>query len=146
MRNYPDIILKSGALIIHPFSDAILLVRKTGTMRYILPGGVMRRDEEPKPALVRELEEELGWTPDDIWDYGTSLLLFHRFESSAEFEDNAIVCFVYVCKPMVSPSLIKATPQNEIVEARWFSYPFQEDRRLIGSIAKMASDSWFKRI
>jgi 8-oxo-dGTP diphosphatase len=43
-------------------SGRVLLVRKRGTERFMLPGGKLAEGEGASEALARELEEELGCT------------------------------------------------------------------------------------
>lgn len=43
-----------------------LLVRKRGTTSYMQVGGKIEPGEEPRPALLREIEEEVGLTLDPL--------------------------------------------------------------------------------
>ena len=50
--------------------DKIILVRQyrypVDQITFELPGGVIEKDEDPKEAAKREMEEETGYTSDDI--------------------------------------------------------------------------------
>jgi 8-oxo-dGTP diphosphatase len=51
-------ILKVGLVVTD--MGRLLVVRKKGTLSYILPGGKHREGEDDFQALAREIEEELG--------------------------------------------------------------------------------------
>jgi 8-oxo-dGTP diphosphatase len=57
-------ITKVGLAVIK--ADHLLLVRKRGTISYILPGGKPERGEDDVAALCREIDEELGCRVDPI--------------------------------------------------------------------------------
>lgn len=54
----PDFIVSAVVLTDH--DGRILVVRKRGTSRYMLPGGKIEANETPAQAAVRELHEEVG--------------------------------------------------------------------------------------
>jgi 8-oxo-dGTP diphosphatase len=54
-------IIVAAALVQNAIGQ-VLLVRKRGTDRFMLPGGKIESGETPLQALVRELREELGAT------------------------------------------------------------------------------------
>ena len=56
-------IVIAAALIVDGAGRA-LLVRKRGTATFMQAGGKIEPHEHPADALVRELEEELGWRVD----------------------------------------------------------------------------------
>lgn len=72
-----------GALIRDP-EGRLLLVRKRGTERYMLPGGKREPGEDDRAALARELLEELG-----VRLAGAELI--GRFEAPAANEPGATV-------------------------------------------------------
>lgn len=72
-----------GALIRDP-EGRLLLVRKRGTERFMLPGGKREPGEDDHAALARELLEELGVRL-------TAAELVGRFEAPAANEPGATV-------------------------------------------------------
>lgn len=54
----PDFIV--SAVVLRDIDGRILVVRKRGTSRYMLPGGKIEAGESPAQAAVRELREEVG--------------------------------------------------------------------------------------
>jgi 8-oxo-dGTP diphosphatase len=59
----------------------LLVVRKRGTLKWMLPGGKLDQGESPEQALVRELEEELRVTLSTA-----NLQALGRFEATAANE------------------------------------------------------------
>lgn len=49
-----------AAVVLHDEQGRVLVVRKRGTVRYMLPGGKIESGETPAEAAVRELREEVG--------------------------------------------------------------------------------------
>jgi 8-oxo-dGTP diphosphatase len=93
---------KRGVKAVLTRGDRILLVRHTygDRRRWELPGGGVKRREEPPDAVVREVHEELGlditdWTPlgdlfermdgrsDRLWCFSTELGEEHEIEIDA---------------------------------------------------------------
>jgi len=54
-----------SAVVIRDHDGRVLLVRKRGTNRYMLPGGKIEVGETPAQAAIRELNEEVGAVLDD---------------------------------------------------------------------------------
>jgi len=54
----PDFVV--SAVVLRDADGRILVVRKRGTSRYMLPGGKIEQGESPAQAAVRELHEEVG--------------------------------------------------------------------------------------
>lgn len=128
-------IIKAGVLI--TFQNRAILVRKYGTERFILPGGVVECKELIGAALGREIYEELGWLPTEvIYRSSNKLKYLGRVEMPAEFEpDTTVICFTYHC--ILSQEPPKYIVGSEIEEARWFDLPFGESDP-VGSIAMRA--------
>ncbi|MEN6542987.1 NUDIX domain-containing protein [Parvibaculum sp.] len=92
--------------------DAVLLVRKRGTARFMLPGGKFDAAETPRECAMRELREELGIDID-----GDTLLPLGRFSAVAANEPGHVV----IADIFTSP--LSGTPDAhaEIEELRWFA-------------------------
>ena len=58
----PDFVV--AAVVIRDEDGRILVVRKRGTQRFMLPGGKIETGESPDRTAVREAHEELGVTLD----------------------------------------------------------------------------------
>ncbi len=58
MSTVPDFVV--SAVVIRDAQDRVLVVRKRGTSKYMLPGGKIEAGESPAQAAVRELHEEVG--------------------------------------------------------------------------------------
>lgn len=95
------------ALLIH--KEQLLLIRNTyGRRNWTLPGGMVKRREDPEVAMRREIQEEVGLTP-EVWQ---QLCTFtgrqaHRRDT------------IYIFHAQV-PSLAIEIDPGEILEARWF--------------------------
>lgn len=90
----------------------ILMVRKRGSEIFMQPGGKPEPGEEPVPALVRELAEELQIEvdPDDLASWG-------RFEADAANEPgHHLTADVFALRLEG-----EVTAAAEIAEARWFT-------------------------
>lgn len=57
-KSVPDFIV--SAVVLRDSDGRILVVRKRGTIKYMLPGGKIEVGESPAEAAVRELHEEVG--------------------------------------------------------------------------------------
>ena len=57
-KSIPDFVV--SAVVLRDADGRILVVRKRGTSRYMLPGGKIEQGESPAQAAVRELHEEVG--------------------------------------------------------------------------------------
>ena len=55
-----------AAVVIRDSEGRILLVRKRGTSRFMLPGGKIEADETPAGCAIREAREELGVALDPV--------------------------------------------------------------------------------
>ena len=58
-RPDPHVISVSAVVLTGP-DGAVVTVRKSGTDRFMLPGGKWERGESPLRCAIRELDEELG--------------------------------------------------------------------------------------
>jgi 8-oxo-dGTP diphosphatase len=96
-----------GAVIRDP-NGLLLTVRKTGTHRFMLPGGKREPGEDDLAALRRELTEELGVSL-------CSATALGRFEAAAANEPHALVrSHAYLVEIEG-----RIAAQAEIEEIRW---------------------------
>jgi 8-oxo-dGTP pyrophosphatase MutT (NUDIX family) len=58
VRGAPDFVV--AAVVLRDGDGRVLVVRKRGTHRFMLPGGKIEPGETPAAAAVRELREEVG--------------------------------------------------------------------------------------
>ena len=103
---------KRGVVCVLTRGDDVLLVRHTYGRRWQwdLPGGGMRRSEQPAAAVAREVKEELGVEAADLVYLGE---LFERIGG----KHDQLWCFSFELPAgeQISPSPV------EIAEARWFA-------------------------
>lgn len=80
----PDFVV--AAVVMRDEADRILVVRKAGTSRFMLPGGKIEREESPDATAVREAHEELG-----VELHGPSLIFIGEWTAPAANEDGRTV-------------------------------------------------------
>lgn len=86
----------------------VLAVRKSGTTRFMLPGGKLEPGESAHDAAVREVSEEIGV---DVHD----LVLLGEFAADAANEPgHRVESTVYLADLPTAP-----VPTGEIAELRW---------------------------
>ena len=86
-----------------------LLIRQTyGDMRWTLPGGLVKRSEEPEKALRREVLEEVGLELSELRPLGA-------FTDTREYARDTVQCFWG--EP--AETELRIDP-DEVYEARWF--------------------------
>lgn len=110
-------IIRVAAVVILDRRDRVLTVRKTGTHRFMQPGGKPKPHETPQQTAVREVAEEIGLhlDPGLLQDMGT-------FSAAAANEENTVVvCHNFlVTFDDAAPDLLHALqPAAEIAELRW---------------------------
>jgi 8-oxo-dGTP diphosphatase len=102
---------KRGVKCVLTRGDEVLLVRHTygPETRWELPGGGIKRNEEPRDAARREAHEELGV---DVADWRLLGDLFERIDGKRD----TLWCFAAAIGDREV-----VTDDAEIAEARWFS-------------------------
>lgn len=110
MSRPPDFVV--AAVVLRSDSGNVILVRKRGTQRFMLPGGKIDAGETPAAAAIREIHEELGvvLNPDELIELGV-------FEAAAANEPGKRVQGHMFTHPAVSD----ARAQGEIAEMIWFA-------------------------
>jgi 8-oxo-dGTP diphosphatase len=103
-------ILKIGLAVTD--ADRLLVVRKKGGSRYILPGGKLEPGENDLEALAREIEEELGCGLNSA----TVVFLGSFSDAAADMEDTTVTVRLYAAQLVGQP-----IPQSEIETLKWFS-------------------------
>lgn len=99
--------------------DGKILLVKDPKGIWELPGGRIEHGEEPQQSLVRELNEELGWTKVAI----KKIIDVGSFTSKVENRNNHFIVLVYSC---TSDKKIKQN--DEYTEYKWV--PIQEIKKL----------------
>lgn len=105
--------IRVSAVVIRGSDGRVLTVRKSGTDRFMLPGGKPELGETPVQTAVRECSEELSvelW-PEDLRELGT-------FQAAAANEPGRLVTgevFLHDAAPVA----VDAAPAAEIAELRW---------------------------
>lgn len=101
-----------AAVVILDQHRHVLTVRKTGTKRFMLPGGKPEAGEDLRATAVRELGEEVGLTlaADELSDWG-----IHN-DVAANEPDTTVRAGVFAWSGRVSELL---HPAAEIAELQW---------------------------
>lgn len=104
----PEIVV--SAVVFRDHEGRVLTVRKSGTAKFMFPGGKLEPGESAIDAAVREVEEEL-----DIRVRAADLQLVGTFTSDAANEpDHTVAATVFE-----HPHVPVDEPAGEIAELRW---------------------------
>ncbi|AWH94380.1 NTP pyrophosphohydrolase [Dietzia psychralcaliphila] len=108
----PVRVISVSAVALTRADGAVVTVRKTGTDRFMLPGGKWEPGESPRQCAVREVGEELGVTitPELLTPLG-------RFDTATANEHG----FRLVSEVFAAESDGRMEPLAEIAEARWLT-------------------------
>lgn len=108
----PVRVISVSAVVLTRPDGAVVTVRKTGTDRFMLPGGKWEPGESPLACAVRELGEELGLTiaPELLTPLG-------RFDTATANEPG----FRLVSEVFAAETEQDMEPRAEIAEARWLT-------------------------
>lgn len=105
-------VISVSAVVLTRRDGAVATVRKSGTDRFMLPGGKWEPGESPVDCAVREVAEELGVAIDSA-----ALSPIGRFETATANEPGfRLVSEVFAAE--VGDHLV---PLAEIAEVRWVS-------------------------
>lgn len=99
-----------SAVVIRDSSGRVLVVRKRGTSKYMLPGGKIETGESPAQAAIRELHEEVGAR----LDAGLLVSLGDWMAPAANEPDHIVHGFIFE-----HPFIPDLTPRAEIDDACW---------------------------
>jgi hypothetical protein len=99
-----------SAVVIRDAQGRVLVVRKAGTSRFMLPGGKIESGESPAQAAVRELREEVGAELD-----AAALVLLGEWTAPAANEPGHLVHGHIFEHPFVPHLRVRA----EIEELLW---------------------------
>jgi len=113
----PDFVV--SAVVIRDTDGRVLVVRKRGTSRFMLPGGKIEPDETPAQAAVRELHEEVGAELDP----GSLQLLGEWTAPAANEPDHTVHGHIFE-HPLVSG----LSPRAEIEDAVWLHPDEMQER------------------
>ncbi|RPA57850.1 NUDIX domain-containing protein [Gordonia oryzae] len=106
-----DRVITVSAVVLRDESGALLVVRKVGSSRFMLPGGKPEPGEDPRTTAIRECVEEIGvqLPGEDLTELGT-------FTAAAANEAGfAVRATVFEYRRVVR----HATAAAEIAELRW---------------------------
>ena len=103
-------VISVSAVVLTRPDGAVVPVRKSGTDRFMLPGGKWESGETPLECAIREIGEELGVTlaPGELTPLG-------RFETATANEPG----FRLVSEVFAAEVAGGQEPRAEIAEARW---------------------------
>ncbi|MGO2035078.1 MAG: NUDIX hydrolase [Brevibacterium sp.] len=109
----------SALVLFHPDREELLMVRKTGTSSFMLPGGKPEPGESPEETIIREIDEELGLQlfPERLSSLGT-------FTAAAANEAEHTVTGDVFSYEGVPPELNVEAVEHlaEIAEAIWVPF------------------------
>lgn len=98
--------------------EEILLVKPTYRTYWILPGGVVEKDESPRTSAIRELEEELGLKISEL----RLLCVDWKSTKGPELKDEENIQFIFFGGVMKAEQVSKISLQEEeLSEYAFFS-------------------------
>lgn len=106
-------VLKVSAVCIYDLDGRLLTVRKTGTTKFMHPGGKPEAGESAAAAGSRELKEEVG-----LQIPASELELLGVWTGTAANEDNTDIAATVFMAPGAWPAE-SVRPAAEIAELRW---------------------------
>jgi 8-oxo-dGTP diphosphatase len=127
-------ILKIGLAVTD--ADRLLVVRKKGTVSYILPGGKPEDGESDQQALEREIDEELGCRL--RWE--TFVFLGCFSDAAADMVNTNVTVRLYAAQ-LVG----ELCPKSEIENFKWFCPNSESDSILAPSLQNQIVPYLFAR-
>jgi 8-oxo-dGTP diphosphatase len=130
------ILLGSGAIVVHPAGDRVLMVRHRDMEgdywrgRWIFPGGLVELGERLAETAAREVTEETGL----FVEVGRPIPPHDRVVRGADGRVELHVVYNVVWARARSEAL---TPGDDVAEARWFTGP-----ELRASRHEVHPDTW----
>lgn len=129
-RLWRKIDIAGVSVVLRDLDGRLLMVRHSyGSQMWSLPGGGLKRDEEPAEAARREVREELGC---EI----TGLTLIASFEEEISGSQHTAHIFSGVLDGMPGPDM------REIIEARF--YPRHSLPHPMSPLARKRIELWFE--
>ena len=119
---FPTFSTAVSAIIFNQTEDKILLIQQYGTPNFRLIAGYLNKGEAAEPALLRELQEEVGVS-----------VASYRFNKSEYYERNNTLMLNFACK--VSSEVLTCD-KDEIDYAEWFSIAQARKKIEAGSLAQ----------
>ena len=123
MVEAPDFVV--AAVVLRDDDGRILVVRKEGTSRFMLPGGKIEPGETPDAAAIREAREELGV------DLDRDLLTFVGEWTAPAANESGRTVHGHIYE---HPWIPGVAAHNEIAEAQWVPVADLGDREDIAPL------------
>jgi ADP-ribose pyrophosphatase len=111
-------------LMEHQFRYAI------GEVNFEIPAGLMEKGEEPKTSCVRELREEIGYTPEKV-------RFLTKCYSSAGFTDET--CYIFLCTGLSKGE--RDLDDDESIDVLEISIDEMEEKVLKGEVPDVKTQS-----
>jgi 8-oxo-dGTP diphosphatase len=108
-----------AAVVLRDADGRVLVVRKKGTSRFMLPGGKIETGETPAQAAIRELREEVGA------DLSPKLLTFLGDWTAPAANEPGLLVHGHIYEHPWVPSL---AARAEIAEVSWLHPDEMRDR------------------
>lgn len=92
--------------------EEFLLIRQTyGSGKWTLPGGGIKKGEDPKETVIREVKEEVALDIDNVESLGS-------FDTHFEYKYDTVFCFTAILR---DKNALVTIDNGEIETAEWFN-------------------------